>query len=101
LIALTSACLGLRVSETLGLQWSDIDWKLGIVTIRRSAYRGSINETKNPSSKARLPLHPTLAELLLAWKLKSETANAREIARVTDTDFGSEWLFANPEMGIP
>ena len=57
---------GLRVSEALGLQWSDIDWEHGTVTIRRSAYRGSIAETKNTSSKAKLPLHPTLAALLLA-----------------------------------
>jgi integrase len=68
MIAMTSACLGLRVSEALGLQWSDIDWEHGTVTIRRSAYRGSIDETKNTSSKAKLPLHPTLAALLLAWK---------------------------------
>jgi integrase len=57
---MTSACLGLRVSEALGLQWSDIDWEHGTVTIRRSAYRGSIDETKNTPSKARccyLQLH--------------------------------------------
>jgi integrase len=85
MIAMTSACLGLRVSEALGLQWSDIDWEHGTVTIRRSAYRGSIAETKNTSSKAKLPLHPTLAALLLAWKSKCEF----------------EWLFANPYTGMP
>jgi integrase len=85
MIAITSACLGLRVSEALGLQWSDIDWEHATVTIRRSAYRGSIDDTKNTSSRAKLPLHPLLAELLLTWKLKCEF----------------EWLFANPNTGMP
>jgi len=38
MIAMTAACLGLRVSEILGLQWSDIDWEKQTVSIRRSAY---------------------------------------------------------------
>jgi integrase len=54
MISITMACLGLRVSEALGLQWQD------------SAYRGSIDETKTSSSKAKLPLAPLLADLLLA-----------------------------------
>ena len=85
MLAMTSACLGLRISETLGLQWSDIDWQQGTVIIRRSAYRGSIDDTKNTSYKAKLPLHPGLAEMLLAWKLNCQ----------------SEWLFANPQTGVP
>jgi hypothetical protein len=64
--------------------------KLGTVTIRRSAYRGSIAETKNTSSKAKLPLHPTLAALLLAWKEK---------CKKDECEF--EWLFANPYTGMP
>jgi integrase len=91
MIAMTAACLGLRVSEALGLQWSDIDWELGTVTIRRSAYRGSIDETKNTSSKAKLPLHPTLAGLLLAWREKRKDEEEEEC----------EWLFANPYTGMP
>jgi integrase len=85
MIAIAAACLGLRVSEALGLKWGDIDWELQTVTIRRSAYRGAIDDTKNAGSKAKLPLHPALAELLLAWKRKGE----------------SEWLFANPLTGMP
>jgi len=85
LIAVTMGCLGLRVSEALGLKWSDIDWDHGTVTIRRSAYRGAIDETKTASSKAKLPLHPALADLLLVWRSKND----------------SEWLFANPSTGLP
>ena len=85
MIAVTMGCLGLRVSEALGLKWSDIDWELQTVTIRRSAYRGAIDETKTTSSKAKLPLHPVLAELLIVWRTKVE----------------SEWVFANPSTDMP
>ena len=85
MIAVTMGCLGLRVSEALGLKWSDIDWELQTVTIRRSAYRGAIDETKTTSSKAKLPLHPVLAELLVVWRTKGD----------------SEWVFANPSTDMP
>jgi integrase len=85
MIAITMSCLGLRVSEALGLRWEDFDWQHTTVTIRRSAYRGAIDETKTTSSKAKLPLAPLLAELLLTWKAQST----------------SQWLFANPVTGMP
>ena len=85
MIAVTMGCLGLRVSEALGLKWSDIDWELQTVTIRRSAYRGAIDETKTTSSRAKLPLHPVLAELLVVWRTKGD----------------SEWVFANPSTDMP
>jgi len=85
MIAITMGCLGLRVSEALGLKWNDIDWEKGTVTIRRSAYRGAIDETKTASSKAKLPLHQALVDLLLVWRSKCD----------------SEWLFANPSTGLP
>jgi integrase len=108
MIAMAAACLGLRVSEILGLQWSDIDWEKQTVSIRRSAYRGAIDDTKNNSSKAKLPLHPTLATLLLAWKIKwserEEEMQRRAALRkrkrpLKKNEFG--WLFANPNTGMP
>jgi integrase len=64
-LAATVACLGLRVSEALGLQWIDINWELLTVTIRRSWSEGEANGTKTTGSSATLPLSPGLAELLL------------------------------------
>lgn len=55
MIANKMSCLGLRVSEALGLKWEDFDWQHATVTIRRSAYRGATDETKTTSSKAKLP----------------------------------------------
>jgi integrase len=85
MVTVTMGCLGLRVSEALGLKWEGIDWENQTVTIRRSAYRGSIDETKTTFSKAKLPMHPVLGELLKAWKMNCEF----------------EWIFANPATGMP
>jgi integrase len=108
MIAIAAACLGLRVSEILGMQWSDIDWEKQTVSIRRSAYRGAIDDTKNNSSKAKLPLHPTLATLLLAWKIKwserEEEMQRRAALRKRKRPLKkneSGWLFANPNTGMP
>ncbi len=43
-----------------------------MVTIGRSAYRGAIDETKTAASKSKLPVHPALAKLLLAWRVKCQ-----------------------------
>jgi len=85
LLAVTIACLGLRVSEALGLKWEDIDWKDQTIEIVRSAYRGAIDETKTAASRNHLPLHAFLAEMLKAWQREAEF----------------EWVFANPATGMP
>jgi integrase len=87
MVAVMSGCLGLRVSEALGLKWSDIDWTTQTVTIQRSAYRGAIDDTKTESSNAELPLDRAVAALLQAWRVRSEP------------EF--EWVFANPATGMP
>jgi integrase len=95
MIAVIAACLGLRVSEALGLKWSDIDWKKRIITIQRSAYRGAIEDTKTLSSAAKLPLDPALAMLLERWRLECESE------RESESDPELEWVFANPSTGMP
>lgn len=55
--------LGLRISETLGLRWRDIDFDGARVAIRRRWYRGDLSEedeTKTESSNAELPLSPAM-----------------------------------------
>jgi integrase len=87
MIAFIAACLGLRVSEALGLKWSDIDWEKLTIKIQRSAYRGAIEDTKTVSSAATLPVNPALAVLLDRWRSES------------GAEF--EWVFANPATGKP
>jgi integrase len=83
------ACLGLRVSELLGLQWGDIDFENLAVRIQRSCSEGEICQTKNTSSEGILPLDPDLAEVLLRHKAQATYS--------TESDF----VFAGPTGNPP
>jgi len=62
------ACLGLRVSELLGLQWGDVDFETLAVEIQRSCVEGELYPTKTEASESALPLDPDLAGVLLAHR---------------------------------
>ena len=70
-MVLTVVCLGLRVSELLGLQWADIDFENLTVKIQRSVVEGEVNETKTEASQSTLPLDPDLAEILISHRFNS------------------------------
>jgi len=88
-MVLVAQCLGLRVSEILGLQWGDFNFEERTVLVQRSVVGGRVDDVKTEYSKDEVPLDPRLAEVLLHWR--SETFFPR------DTD----WVFANPATGKP
>jgi integrase len=45
-MALVSVCLGLRVSETLALKWSDVDWLGARLSVRRGIVNGREDDAK-------------------------------------------------------
>ena len=70
--------LGLRISETLGLRWRDIDFDGARVAIRRRWYRGDLSgedETKTDSSNAELRLS---AAMLAEFRLRYPGPHKRE-----------------------
>ena len=78
-IIFLTGCLGLRISETLALKWSDIDENCSRVTIQRVFTHNRLKEVpKTDSSWRVLPLHPALLKRLLEWKQGSnpETGEA-------------------------
>ena len=79
-MCIVTACLGLRVSETLGLKWGDFDWDDLRVKIQRSWVAGVEDDVKTLYSKKWMPVDPILAELLL--KHKARTATGRERHRL-------------------
>lgn len=85
-----ACCLGLRVSEILGLQYGDIDWDKLEMYVQRAVVLGVVGRVKTKQSKGRMPLDPDLAELLLDYKLRTNPN-----ASATD------WLFVNPDTGRP
>lgn len=86
-MVITDAATGLRVSEILGLKWSDIDWKNSQIFVRRKWSRGRIGEPKSLASKAPVPMHNTLAQVLMDWR--KETPYAKD----------DDWVFASFKLG--
>jgi integrase len=62
---LVAACLGLRASEIMGLQWGDFNWEDLTVLIRRGVVNGKAGDTKTEASRKALPVDPRVAAPLV------------------------------------
>src|SRR5262245_1756508 len=61
---------GRRTSELLGLRWSDIDFKRGVLHVRQRADRyGMIGRPKSAAGERTVPLPPVVLNTLREWKL--------------------------------
>jgi integrase len=89
-MCIVAMCLGLRVSEILGLKWKDIDWEGLRLAVRQAYVYGQEGELKTQASQRWMPLDRLLAEKLREHKNKFAS-------------FGNSegWIFANPETGRP
>jgi integrase len=87
-MVMVAGCLGLRVSEIVGLQWGDFDFENQTALVQRGVVHGYVGDVKTEYSKDHLPLDPLLVDLL---------GQHRE--RCYPTAEG--WLFANPATGKP
>ena len=87
-MVMVAGCLGLRVSEIVGLQWSDFDFKNQTVLVQRGVVHGYVGDVKTEYSKDHLPLDSLLVEKLQEHR-----------KRCYPTADG--WLFANPVTGKP
>lgn len=68
---------GLRIGELIALQWSDIDFAKGILTVSKSCHDGKdgivIYEPKTSSSRRVIPLPKQLLPILKGIKKKSDS----------------------------
>lgn len=64
-MVLVAACLGLRVSEIIGLHWGDFNWEDLTLLVKRSVVHGRVGDTKTEASRLPLPVDPRLARILL------------------------------------
>ena len=77
------ATAGLRISETLGLKWSDVDFTKGIANVIRSVSAGEVGDCKTEVSRQPVPLDDLILEELQAWR------------EVTMYASDSDWIFAS------
>ena len=89
-MCIVAMCLGLRVSEILGLTWRDIDWEGLRLAVRQAYVYGEQGDVKTRASHRWMPL-----DRLLAERLRQHNARMGPIAKSED------WIFANPETGKP
>jgi integrase len=76
ILILTCAATALRASELLALRWADVLWDENRIAVTKRWWRGSDGPTKTRSSEGYVPMHPALAQFLLAWK--EQTPYAKE-----------------------
>lgn len=56
MMVMIAGSLGLRISEIIGLQWSDLDFKNNTVLVQRGVVHGRVGEVKTEYSKDHLPM---------------------------------------------
>jgi len=83
-------CMGLRISEILGLKWRAVDWHRTQLEIRQSYVYGKPGDVKTLASQKSMPLHASLAEILRQHQLKYLSPLN-----------GEGWVSANPNTGKP
>lgn len=93
------ALAGLRVGETLGLSWNDIDIPGRRIHVRQQMQDGRLGPLKDDEPRI-VPLLKSLAPILAAWKLKTggdgllfKPAN---LARGGRPDLGTDSTFIRP-----
>jgi integrase len=83
MVIVTLSC-GLRISETRGLQWRDIDWLENPVTLERGVVKQDMDDVKTEESPAMRPLADDVIAALTRWKQASDFTQPED------------WIFASP-----
>lgn len=85
-IGIVCATTGLRISETLGLKWCDINWQLMQMNVTRSVVDRIIGKCKTEASRKPVPLDEFALLTLLEWR--QESCYAME----------DHWVFASEKV---
>jgi integrase len=87
MMIMLSMCLGLRVSEVLGLKWENINFASSVMSVEGSSVGKHQSDTKTLASNDELPLHPQVLDELKAWKATYPSMNG--------------WIFESLKTGRP
>jgi integrase len=83
-ISLVCVCFGLRISECLGLKWSDVDWLGGKLRVERGIVRQKVDDVKTIYSGRMMSIDAEMLAVLKAWRQATQFAGE------------SDWIFASP-----
>jgi integrase len=86
---LTAAMTGLRQGELIALRWKDVDWKAGLVRVRRNYTRGRFGTPKTKRSSRAVPMPGRVATELKQHLKHSNYTGADDL------------VFCHPETGNP
>jgi integrase len=87
-MVLIALCFGLRISEILGLRWTDFDFERAVVLIQRSAVGKRLNKLKTEYAQDEVPLERGFIPELKKWQ-----------ALCVENE--GQWLFPSPVTGRP
>jgi integrase len=83
-VALVCVSFGLRISEALGLKWSDVDWLNGTLLIERGIVRQRVGSVKTAESEQKVSADPEMLRVMNSWRHATTFASE------------SDWIFASP-----
>lgn len=86
---LTAAMTGLRQGELIALRWKDVDWKAGLIRVRRNYTRGRFGTPKTKRSSRAVPMPERVAAVLKQHFKRSSYTGADDL------------VFCHPETGAP
>lgn len=86
MVVFLTAGTGLRISEALGLRWSDIDFQVGVINLKCAVVHQQLSEMKTEASQKPVPMAGGLATALQEWSTESAYRHAED------------WVFASPAM---
>jgi integrase len=83
-MSLVCVCLGLRISECLGLKWSDVDWLNNKLNVERGIVRQRVGDVKTSHSGRKMSIDEEMLKVLKSWRIRTEFSSE------------SDWIFASP-----
>ena len=83
-IAVVCVCFGLRISECLGLKWSDVDWLGCKLRVERGIVRQVVDDVKTIYSGRTMSIDAEMLTVFKNWRQQTQFAA------------DSDWIFASP-----
>ncbi len=84
-IALLCCCLGLRISECLGLKWADVDWLHGSLSIERAIVAQRVDDVKTSESRK-------------TRSCERSSRLCRHGSKQLNIPASDDWVFASPHQ---